>query len=108
MLDALADFRLGQAGAAQREGGVVVDREPGKARVLLEHDADPVRHRARDGSPFEGRPCPRSALASPAMTSSKRGLAAAGGPDDGKELALAQIRSSGPSAWTGVCPSPAG
>ena len=54
MLHALADLRLGHAGAAQREGGVVVDREPGKARVLLEHDADTVRHLARDRHALEG------------------------------------------------------
>ncbi len=54
MLHALADFRLGQSGTAQREGGVVERREPRKARVLLEHDADTVRHAARDGTPFEG------------------------------------------------------
>ena len=90
MVDALADFCLGHAGAAQREGGVVHTREPGKARVLLEHDADALRHLARHGAPFEGRPYPTIGR-KPREDIQKRGFPAAGGPDDGEELALAQI-----------------
>ena len=94
MLHALADFCLGQPGAAQREGGVVIGREPWKARVLLEHDADAVRHAARDGTPFEGHRARRWAR-KPGNDVEKRRLSAAGGPDDGKELALAQLEVEG-------------
>src|SRR3954463_290678 len=90
MLHTLPDFRLGQPGPAQREGGVVERREPRKARVLLEHDADAVRHTPGDGSPFESHRA-RGWARKPGDDVEERRLPAAGRPDHGKELALAQI-----------------
>src|SRR4051794_26673034 len=106
MLNPLADVRLGQPGPAQREGGVVERREPRKARVLLEHDADAVRHTSGDGTPFEGHRT-RGWARKPGDDVEKRRLSAAGGPDHGKELALTQLEAEGaermdrllPLAW---------
>jgi hypothetical protein len=41
--------------APQAEGDVVADRQPGKARVLLEHHADAVGHLAGDRLALERR-----------------------------------------------------
>ena len=97
MLDALADFRLGHAGAAQRERGVVVDGEPGKARVLLEHHADAVRHLAGDRLALEVI-VPAVGRASPAITSSRVDLPQPDGPTTEKNSPCRRSRSSGPSA----------
>ena len=107
MLHALADFRLGQSGAAQREGGVVVRREPGEARVLLEHDADTVRHAPGDGTPFEGHRA-RGWARKPGNDVEKVDFPQPDGPTTEKNSPWRSSRSSGPSAWTGFCPSPAG
>ena len=55
MIDPRGDLRFVQSRLAQPERDVVGDGEPGKARVLLEHDADAVRHLAGDRVAFERR-----------------------------------------------------
>jgi hypothetical protein len=90
VLDALADLAFRQAGAAQSEGRVVVHRQPRKAGVLLEHDAHAVGHLAAHGPAFEFHgPCGWQRQAAEHIE--QGGLAAARGPDHGKEFALAQV-----------------
>ena len=84
----------------QAERGVVPHRQPGKAGVLLENDADAVGDFAGDGAPLERH----RAGGRPLQTGEhfeKGRLAAARRPDHGEELALAEIESIGPSACTG-------
>ena len=70
--------------------------QPGKAGVLLEHDADAVRDVARDRPALELDACPALGDASPAISSSSVDLPQPDGPDDGEELALAQLEIDRP------------
>ena len=63
IVDPAAHFGVRHAAAAQAEGGIVVDGQPGKAGVLLEDDADAVGNVAADGAAFEGDRALRSAAA---------------------------------------------
>jgi hypothetical protein len=90
IIHAAGDFRRHGAGAAQAECDIVPHVEPGEGRVLLEHDADFIRHRAGDRAPIHldragARPH------QPGDDLQKRALAAAGRSDHGDELAAAEL-----------------
>src|SRR5260221_13916567 len=84
------DFRGVDAVAVQAKRGVVPHRQPGKACVLLEDDADAVRHLPSHRAVLE-RHCPRRGLLQPGEQLEQRGLAAAGGTDDREELAASEV-----------------
>ena len=76
--------------APQAERGVVPHRQPGKAGVLLEHDADAVGDLAGDGLPLERHRAGGRLLQTGEHFEEGR-LAAARRPDHGEELALVEI-----------------
>src|SRR5262249_51768885 len=111
VVDATADLRACHAVAAQAERSIVPHGHPGKAGVFLKHDADSVRHLARDGAALE-RHRPGGRLLQPGEYLEQRGLAAAGRADDSEELAALELeiersecmnrrRSDGP--WIDPC-----
>src|SRR5258706_365592 len=82
--------RPGHAVTAKTERGIVPHRHPRKAGVFLKHDADPVRHLARDGTALE-RHRPGGRLLQAGENLEQGGLAAAGGADNGEEFAALEL-----------------
>ena len=90
VIDAAADFRVDDAVTTQAERGVVPHRQPRKASILLEDDADAVRHLARDWTALE-RHRAGGGLLQAGQHLQQSGLAAAGRTDDGEKLAALQV-----------------
>ena len=90
VVDAPADFRRVDAGAAQAEGDVVPTVSQGKRRVFLEHRRRCRRARRRDRPAFEVTVPSVGALQAGEHVEQGR-LAAAGRSDDGEEFAARQI-----------------
>ena len=112
-VDARASTRIGalrpRASLAPRRPNAMLslDGEPGKAGVLLEHDADAVRDASAD------RACPRTSISPavarcrPAISSSRVDLPQPDGPTTAKNSPCLSSRSTGPTACT-IGPPPAG
>ena len=88
--------------AAQAEGDVVGDVEPGQRRIVLEHDADAVGRLAGDRPALRTRSCLRSRACSPAISSSSVDLPQPDGPTTAKNSPRRSSRSIGPSACSGA------
>ena len=97
-----------QRGLAQAEGDVVLDRQPGKAGVLLEHDADAVRDVAGDAAALELDRRRRSATESPAINSSSVDFPQPDGPTTAKNSPLLQIEIDRPERVQAVAADAAG
>ena len=95
MIDAAAISARGASGLAQSEGDVVAYVEPGKGRVLLEYDADPIRYVAVDQRALQhdgaggGTAQARDDL-------EQRRLAATGRTDDREEFAPLDVEIDRP------------
>src|SRR2546423_14211669 len=87
MPDALTHFRVRHAGTAQRKRRVVINGEPREARVLLENDADPVRHLAGDRLILE-QDGAGALPGKPGDHVEQSGFPAPGRPDDGEKFTL--------------------
>ena len=104
VVDARRDLGLVERRLAQAERDVVGDGEPGKARVLLEHDADALRHLARNRLAFNVTRALGRAV-QPGDDLEQRGFPAARRADHGEELAAHQIEVDRPERLDlGVAP----
>ncbi len=93
---------LGQLHPPEAEGDVVAADQPGKGRILLEHHADAVRDLPGDRPPLEGDLAARSAMDSPAISSSRVDLPQPDGPTTEKNSTAPQLQGrSAPGAWIG-------
>ncbi len=108
VVDPAADLARLHAGAAQPERHVVPHAEPGKARVLLEHDPDAVGHARRRSAGLRRVTLPALASCRPARSSSSVDLPQPDGPTTPKNSPRASLKSTGPSACTSRWPSRAG
>ena len=97
------DIRLPQA-----EFDVFAHVEPGKAGILLEHDADAVGNILLDRPAFEFDHLLPLGAARPAINSSSVDLPQPDGPTTAKNSPFLISRSIGPSACTACPPAPAG
>src|SRR5262249_11717764 len=91
IIDATADLGGAHAVATQAERGVVPHRQPRKASILLKHDADAIRHLARNWTALERHRASRWLLEA-GQHLQKGGLAAAGRTDAGQKLTMFELK----------------
>src|SRR6516165_12516647 len=91
ILDTAADLDRRRARSSQSECDVVPDCQPGKAGVLLKHDADSLGYIPRDGTSLERHGSGRWSLET-GKDFKERGFATTGRSHDREELAHAQTQ----------------
>src|SRR5262245_27675532 len=90
MLHASADLGRMKTAVAQAERDIVPDRQPRKAGILLEHDANALRYNAAHPFAFKGH-IAFARLEYAGNDIEECGLPAAGRPDYRKEFALSDV-----------------
>src|SRR5574337_1279880 len=97
---ALLLLRLGHAALAQAEADVLLDGEPGKQRVALEHHAT-VGSRPRNRLPAQQHPA-RGWMVQPGNDAQHGRFAAAKGPENGHEVVLLHVEIDGQQGLRGL------